>query len=206
MNRNIKKVIKVKLTFTEPVLGTLPNNESLYSEFIASKAPDADKYEEELDSFDVNDAIQKGMTVFLRDDEGRPCLWDYQIRGFFKGACGFLKRSPGSVSSKCKAFKKEIDGGVFVYPRKVFFENVREIGECQRPLRASTAQGERVALASSEMIPAGATLTFEIGLTNAANDDLVYEWLDYGELNGIGQWRNSGMGRFTWEEVGDNDD
>lgn len=36
------------------------------------------------------------------------------------------------------------------------------------------------------------------------NDGLitaVREWLDYGILRGIGQWRNSGMGRFTWEEI-----
>lgn len=27
------------------------------------------------------------------------------------------------------------------------------------------------------------------------------ERLDYGELRGIGQWRNSGKGRFTYEEL-----
>lgn len=31
--------------------------------------------------------------------------------------------------------------------------------------------------------------------------DAVREWLDYGALRGFGQWRNSGKGRFTWEEV-----
>ena len=202
MNRKlIQKSIKVRLTFTEPVLGTMPNNEELYAEFIAGKAPDAGKVEEEIDSFDVNDEIQKGMTVFPRDDDGNPYLWDYQIRGFFKGACGFLRRFPGSESSKFKAFKKEIDGGIFVEPRKVAFGNVARIEECQRPLRAQTAQGERVALASSEQIPAGATLTFEILLGNKANEAVVREWLDYGELSGIGQWRNSGKGRFVWEEV-----
>lgn len=32
--------------------------------------------------------------------------------------------------------------------------------------------------------------------------DLVREWLDYGALKGMGQWRNSGRGRFVWEEIG----
>lgn len=27
----------------------------------------------------------------------------------------------------------------------------------------------------------------------------VLEWLDYGKLRGIGQWRNSGKGRFTYQ-------
>lgn len=28
------------------------------------------------------------------------------------------------------------------------------------------------------------------------------EWLDYGKLRGLGQWRNSGKGRFTYELLG----
>lgn len=207
MNKKlIQKTLKVRLTFTEPVLGTMPNNEDLYAEFVAGKAPDADRVEEEIETFDVDDEIQKGMTVFPRDDNGKPFLWDYQIRGFFKGACGFLKRFPGSLSSKMRAHKKEIDGVIFVEPRRIAFENVPEIQKCERPLRASTPQGERVALACSEQIPAGASITFDICLGNKEHEDIVREWLDYGELNGIGQWRNSGKGRFVWEEVGANDD
>lgn len=30
---------------------------------------------------------------------------------------------------------------------------------------------------------------------------VVREALDYARLKGIGQWRNSGRGRATWEEV-----
>ena len=33
------------------------------------------------------------------------------------------------------------------------------------------------------------------------NEKAVREWLDYGKFSGIGQWRNSGHGRFTWEEL-----
>ena len=31
--------------------------------------------------------------------------------------------------------------------------------------------------------------------------ELVRECLDYGVLRGLGQWRNSGAGRFVWEEL-----
>ncbi len=31
--------------------------------------------------------------------------------------------------------------------------------------------------------------------------ETVREWLDYGRLRGLFQWRNSGKGRFEWEEV-----
>ena len=31
--------------------------------------------------------------------------------------------------------------------------------------------------------------------------ELVREWMKYGRHKGIGQWRNSGKGRFTFEEI-----
>ena len=37
----MKKTLKVKLTFTEELLGTASANPDLHAEFIASKAPDA---------------------------------------------------------------------------------------------------------------------------------------------------------------------
>jgi hypothetical protein len=195
------KVLNVKITFTEPVLGTAPNNEDLYAEYIASKAPTADKVEEEIEAFDVNDEIQKGMTVFPRTEDGKPFIWDYQIKGFFKDSCGGLRKVASSESAKIKAFKKEIDKLIFPFPRQISFENVRAIEKCERPLRAATPQGERVSLVCSEQIPAGATLTFSIGLMDDTKEAAVREWLDYGEFSGLGQWRNSGKGRFTWEEI-----
>ena len=73
--------------------------------------------------------------------------------------------------------------------------------ECQRPLRAQTPQGERVSIAISDMIAAGAQIEFTIQYLNEKDERFIREWLDYGQLNGIGQWRNSGKGRFTWEAV-----
>lgn len=75
------------------------------------------------------------------------------------------------------------------------------IGSCQRPLRGQTAQGERISLANSETIPEGATIEFTVKCLVDSYIDVVREWLDYGELRGMGQWRNSGKGRFKWEEV-----
>lgn len=36
---------------------------------------------------------------------------------------------------------------------------------------------------------------------NPKDAETVREWLDYGALRGLFQWRNSGKGRFEWEEV-----
>lgn len=197
------KTMRVRLTLLEEVLGTASANPQIHEEFIAGKAPKPEMAAEEVAAIDVDELVEKSTTVFPRE-EGLPFLWDYQIKGFFKDACGMLSRikdtEQATESSKLKAYKKTIDGLIFVSPRKIML-NAKSIGNCQRPLRAQTAQGERVALASSETVPAGTTLEFEINLWDKNHEKVVREWLDYGVFRGLGQWRNSGKGRFTWEEV-----
>ncbi len=204
------KTIKVKLTFLESVLGTCPNNTEIYTEFIGSKAKDAPTLAEEEEALGDDVVAEKGTTVFPRDNDGTPIFWAYQIEGFFKGTCGFLRSVPDTKSSKVKAYKKTIDGRIFVSGekgegnptgRKIRINNAFPMGLLQRPLRASTAQGERISLACSEEIPAGAWCEFNITMLNDSDEDLVKEWLDFGELNGIGQWRNAGKGRFIWAMV-----
>ena len=110
-----------------------------------------------------------------------------------------LRGVKGTKSSKIKAYKKEIDGLIFVQERQIPVQTAEELTNCQRPLRAQTAQGERNSLASSEEIAAGAKMEFSILVMS---DDLVpavKEWLSYGKLRGLGQWRNSGKGRFLCE-------
>lgn len=191
----------IKLTLTEDMLGTASNNAEIHSEFIASKAPDAMSMKEEVAALGVEEVIEKGKTVFPKMDDGTPMYWDYQIKGFFKDVCGMLKKVTGSKSTGMKAYKKEIDGLIFVKERRIPIHLSGPMGECQRPLRAQTAQGERVALASSETVPAGSWMEFTVQAFREADLKLVREWLDYGSFRGLGQWRNSSKGRFTWEEV-----
>lgn len=195
------KEIKVKLTFLEEVLGTASADKEIHDTFIASKAPDSPSRKEEIEALSVEEVIEKSMTVFPRNADGKPIFWDYQIKGFFKDACGMLRKVPDSASSKIKAYKKEIDGLIFVKEREIPIIFDGEIGSCQRPLRAQTAQGERVALANSETVPAGSTIEFTIQLMCDTHEKAVREWLDYGVFRGIGQWRNSGKGKFEWSEV-----
>lgn len=195
------KKLNVRITFTEELLGTASNDPEIHAEFIASHAPDAPTRDEEVAAVGVEEVVEKSMTVFPRNSDGKPILWDYQIKGFFKDACGMLSRVGGNESKKLKAYKKIVDGLIFVSPRKIPIVFDGEIGSCQRPLRAQTAQGERVALANSETIRAGAYVDVTITCLSDEHEAAVREWLDYGELRGIGQWRNSGKGRFTWEEI-----
>lgn len=202
------KKIKVRITFTEEILGTASGDPKLHEEFVASKAPNAQSMEEEVAALGVDEVVRNGMTVFPRDDQGRPFLYDYQIKGFFKDACSMLsrcsskdengKKAEVNESSKIKAYKKIIDGLIFVNPRRIPFIFDGQVGSCQRPLRAQTAQGERIAIANSETVPAGAYIDVEIVLLNSEYEAAVIEWLDYGALRGIGCWRNASKGRFEY--------
>ena len=191
--------IRVRLTLIEEALGMTPADPEIYSKFIASKAPEPDLSQEEVEAVEGIGQPEDQATVFPRTEDGVPFCWD------FKDACSSLRRVPGTRSSKLTAFKKVIDGTIFVGPRVIPFElpEGASCGRCERPLRASTAMGERIALAASETVPAGTTLDFEVLVMNPKDAETVREWLDYGQLRGLFQWRNSGKGRFTWEEVED---
>ena len=191
----------VKCTMTEEMLGTSPSNPDIYREYIASQRPDGVDETEIANLGTVDEELQKSTTVFSRDDQGRPIMWDYQIKGFFKDACGALKRGDDTESAKLKAYKKEIDGLIFVSPRMIpaILPAGGEVGICQRPLRAQTAQGERVSLARSETLPAGTVFEFDVTIMRKGLEDALMEWFEYGKLRGFGQWRNSGKGRFMCE-------
>jgi hypothetical protein len=195
------KKLKVKITFIQSVLGTQTGDKDIYRSFIGSKAPDASSLEDEVAAVGVDDVVDKGKTWFPKLDDGTPFIYDYQIKGFFKSACSAMRMATGSKSKAIKAYKKVIDLGIFVDDRKNKIEDITEITECQRSLRASTMQGDRTSIAISEEINAGATCTFTITMLDDSMLEIVKEWLDYGKYNGFLQWRNSGHGSFNWEEL-----
>ena len=193
------KSLKIELELIEELLGTSASDPEIHKQFIATKSADKEKAKEELASLHTEELVEKSMTIFPREN-GNPFVWDYQIKGFFKDACSMLRRLKSPKSAKIRAYKKVIDGLVFVKPRKILLDlKGKKMGNCQRPLRGQTAQGERISLANSETIPVGSTLKFEIVLLDESLEKVVKEWLDYGKLRGLGQWRNSGKGRFNYK-------
>lgn len=189
---------KIRITFTEPLLGAVPKDPDVYASYIATQAALTDEaIAEELATVEAIE--EKGWTGFHMLD-GTPILYDYVIKGFFKDACGMLRRVPGtkSAGAAMKAYKKIIDGLVFVTPRQIVLEPSGDCYLMERPLRAQTAQGERVTLARSDAYPAGTAFTFVVTLLGGADEATLREWLDYGALRGFGQWRNGGYGRFSY--------
>ncbi len=191
-----EEVLKVELEFTEPLLGTLPGDEKLAEDYVTSKHPDGVQEDERAS---LPEEIKKFSSYFARDDKGNPVLWDYQIKGFFKDACSMMRRV--AQVDELKAHKKIIDGLIFVFPRQIPLMLSGDLFFKERPLRISTPKGDRTALARSEAAPAGTKIQIEIRLLKPDLKKYVINWLDYGILRGLGQWRNSGMGRFKWHRL-----
>jgi|HubBroStandDraft_4_1064222.scaffolds.fasta_scaffold56908_2 hypothetical protein len=192
--------LQVKLTFTEPLLGTVPKDKAVYETYIAGLSENVDKTLDEEVATVPEGATkeEKGWTGFHTVD-GQPFLYDYAIKGFFKDACSMLARVPGTASKELTAFRKHIDGLLFIRPRKIILNVNGALEPLERPLRAQTAQGERIALARSDCAPAGSWIAFTVVSLGAVQREAIEEWFDYGQNRGLGQWRNGGYGSFTAE-------
>lgn len=201
MSLKVRKY-RFTLTFTEPLLGAVPKDEDTYWNYIAPKAEGVateDLEDEAEDLPEVDEDEEQGVTGFLTDKKG-PYLMDYVIKGFMKSACGALRRVSGTHSKKLRAYKKVINELVFVDPRKIHLQlpEGKGLGRLARSLRASTPQGERIAIARSDTAPVGTVIEFTLKVIgDALSEDLIFEWFDYGEFLGIGQWRNGSYGRFV---------
>jgi hypothetical protein len=148
--------------------------------------------------------MEKATTAFHKVN-GKPVFFDYQIKGYLKEAA---KVTNGLKVKDVKALRSKVEDHVFVEPRiiPIILPEGAVIDYCERPLRAETAQGPRVALARSERVPAGTKIEFTVQVYDGSpiSERMLEDLLSYGEDKGIGQWRNGGHGRFTFKmmEVG----
>jgi hypothetical protein len=209
-----KSTLKVRVTFTEDLLATSSGNPEVHAEFQASRSKDAAKMEEEIATLPAEEVTEKASTVFHKDDKGL-FLWDYQWRGHFKEVIGHLCEL-GEFSKLSKwTYKRACDGAIFVSARRIYLmrdgQHIKQPdGTLQRPLRATTLQGDRVALARSEYCKAGTQCEFEVSIFESAdkkspwyeiNLDLIKSCMDLGVMKGTGQWRSGGYGRYTYEVI-----
>ena len=183
----------LKVTFTESVLGTQPQK-NVATEFITSKALDenGNPPEDEVETLPV--ALEKGTTAFHKLD-GKPIYYDYMVKGFIKET-GLVFNGLRGV----KNLRSKLENLVFVQPRRIELHPAGELTYCERPLRAMTAQGPRTSVARSEELPAGTWFECELEVFDGPiSAPLLRDLFDYGSRRGMGQWRNSGHGRFTFE-------
>ena len=74
------KTTKFAITLTEEMLGTACGNPDIHKEFIASKSADAAKMEEEMAALPAAELENRSKTVFPKDEDGMPFLYDYQVK------------------------------------------------------------------------------------------------------------------------------
>jgi hypothetical protein len=195
--------LHARITFFEECLGTNPGDPALFKNYIASKAPDALKLADEVAIMGEQAITNLKTTIFMKDKKGVPFIYDYHMKGFFKAACSACREMPKSASKDLSAFRKKIDQLIHIYPRTIslILPKGGKMGICERPLRASTPQGERVALTCSETVPEGTFFDIKIVDLSEKLSKHIQEWLDYGQYSGMLQWRNSGKGRFHWKKT-----
>lgn len=223
MFKKDSNVVRIKFWLAQDLLASCPGNTDLLKTWIQDKAKPPiteDVREEEMEA--LLELPEKQMTVFPRDEEGNPLMWNYQIKGFFKEACKALRRCQGTECTKLVSHLSVIDNLVFVkgidYERstrkiRIFMPEGATIERLVRPIRITDAKGTRVCLSASETVPEGSYFTCDIKVPilkadpdakGAKRADLrvcFKEWLDYGEDKGLLQWRSAGWGRFTYEVI-----
>lgn len=202
---------KYRLIGLTPLLGSQPASEAIRTQFIAAKAPSIELSQEEKDLFEDESLQTRGLSVFARDPDHSDQLivLNYMVRGFFKAALSALTQQLG-----VKAYKSKVDKYLFVFPRRIPILRdgnpiYEEDSQYERPIRAETAKGPRVALQASECIDAPWSIDIEIRLLpnekSAKSESLTWSVveaaLDYGQLSGLGQFRNGSFGTFRWELI-----
>jgi len=203
------EILHCRGIFFEEVLGSHPGSEQLFSDYVASKAPDAPTMRQEIEMYGQEDAEEIRTTKFPRDKDGDPCIIGYQLRGYMKSAARALKRSGWlTVAAHEKVITETVKFSATpcFNPIEKRIKLIPPRGEsmylCQRPLRGKTPQGETNSIASSEALPAGTSFEFYVQILDRDSKerrDEVLSWLEYGKYVGFGQWRTSGCGRFNVE-------
>lgn len=205
------QTFKLKVIFETPILGSQPTVD-VATQFLAAKHG-YEIPEDEVES--LPDALEQGTTVFHRfplphgwadwhEDDQVVGLYDYQVKGFLKHAGQVFNGQIQVRGKPLRALRSKVGNLVFLSPRRIplHVPGDEGIDIIERPLRAQTARGERVALARSEVLPEGTW--FEAGITvypGEISEAVLVALLDYGYHQGIGQWRSGGYGRFRYELV-----
>jgi hypothetical protein len=178
------------------MLGTVPKDPDIYKTYIESKKPEEITEEEYLT---IKRIEEKGWTGFHSDENGL-FIYDYMIRGFLKNAGNVLKES-----LNLRSVKSKIDQFVFVFPRKIYLGKMEPDGNLKRSLRVMGPSGPRVCIVKSDLVNAGTILDFRIKIIPNRNISMktIDQIMEYGQLCGIGQFRNGSYGRFIVQKIED---
>jgi hypothetical protein len=224
INKQINKYLKAKDIDKEKKDSEIEGIFARIEEVIGRKLTDEEKENHlngTLDLFkDLKESFEslnnQGTTVFFRNEAGNIAIGSHMILGFLKASGETYSRTQGAkkgqVLKTASYTQSMINQYVTVGPNLI--ESSKDINRDpqgnplfnQRSLRAMTAQGPRVSLAKSEVLPAGTQFTFYITLLGGVDGkkeffpismENILTLMRYGADKGLGQWRNAGKGVFN---------
>lgn len=216
--------IRVKLSWLSPILGTTPaDSKSLVSwrELAKSKGDrkgievfDVDEGSGKVTPVAVEDGVsvelnesQQGHTAFWKDADGKPCIMAFQLRGFLLNATAVMKgdkhlKFPGRMAGKDADPARVVRNNTKILPYAVPIAD-KITGVFGRPVRAMTMSGPRISINVSEVVaePWAAEFVIAYRADSGLTPDVYRFLLEYGEVEGISQWRSGGWGRFAFKVV-----
>jgi hypothetical protein len=223
-------LLVVELTFIEKMLATSPTDPATYEQYIIGKAEEKgikvdkkdelktlkNKSQEEEEEQEEEKIPEERTMVFHREDDGKPFIYSYMIKGHYKTACEALRKVSGTESEKIKSYTKAIDIRIFINSsnvapmpapyRSIFPMHIPLIlpknGIVEflaRPMKGQTMRGPRITILKSEFVPIGTKIGFVIKTLDDKLRDAIEEWLEYGAEYGLGAWRNAGFGKFEYK-------
>lgn len=207
---------EIELTFTDILVSTVPTNEDLFLEHVGKDHPE--DIDHLPDPETIEQEIQRQSCVFFRAADGQtPALHHHHIKGFLKDAARMLRRIPpieqplvsdpertkkvpATISGAMSSYLQKIDGLIFVEPDWLPLQlvNGAKAAWLDRPARVDTPRGPRTCLLHSESAPTGTIVHLAVRIYDPEYWPWIEEMLDYGANRGLGAWRNSGKGRFSW--------
>lgn len=160
----------------------------------------------------ITELDEKGITCFFRNpyENTNPsvCIGSHMIMGFLKAGSEAITRTRpkknATILQSASFTTSIINQHVSVRPEFINASNdvLRNedgsIKHLQRSLRAQTAQGPRISLAKSEVLPPETIFSFAIEVLEDSplKQEHIEEILSYGRMKGLGQWRNADYGQF----------
>lgn len=199
--------LKYKVIFTRDLLATAPNKADIWENFVTQNDEvNAETLQEQIARTSATEVAERGMTVFARDPEtGKPQVMGYTIKGFLKESAKALGLVNGTKASKIAAMKLHsmIDGNIAILEEfcDLYLPENTGVDKNERPLKAETMKGPRVALTSSEQVSRGTWFEVTIECDSYELVEIVQEAFDRGQHHGTGQWRSAGNGWFDFELI-----
>lgn len=218
VNKSINKYLDAKAISVEDANQELKALRNTISEVLGAPITDEEFEHLKEGDFDkianlresMKELDEKGITCFFRNPEDNKtvCIGSHMILGFLKAAgeaiSKTLPKKNGKVLHSASYTSGLLNQHVTITPKfinaskDILREESGKPQYLQRSLRAMTAQGPRISLAKSEVLPKETAFSFEIKVmkNSQVNEDVLKTMLSYGELKGLGQWRNAGKGQF----------